>query len=62
MSGTFKEIRNTLDSIMKERIIEGVQEKTGIEEHEEILWQKTILGEDSPDKLRKIVFDCFKLA
>ena len=62
MSGTFKEIRNTLDSIMKERIAEGVQEKTSIEEHEEILWQKTILGEDSPDKRRNIVFDCFKLA
>ena len=32
MSGTFKEIRNTLDSIMKERIAEGVQEKTSIRE------------------------------
>ena len=33
MSGTFKEIRNNLnnlDSIMKERIAEGVQEKTSI--------------------------------
>ena len=27
-----------------------------LEEHEEILWEKGILGEDSPEKLRKTVF------
>ena len=27
-----------------------------LEEHEQILWEKGILGEDSPDKLRKTVF------
>ena len=27
-----------------------------LEEHEEILWEKGILGEDNPDKLWKTVF------
>ena len=27
-----------------------------LEEHEQILWEKGILGEDSHDKLRKTVF------
>ena len=27
-----------------------------LEEHEQILWEKGILGEDSPDKLRQTVF------
>ena len=27
-----------------------------MEEHEQILWEKGILGEDSPDKLRQTVF------
>ena len=27
-----------------------------LEEHEQILWKKVILGEDSPDKLRKTIF------
>ena len=27
-----------------------------MEEHEQVLWEKGILGEDSPDKLRQTVF------
>ena len=27
-----------------------------MEKHEQILWEKGILGEDSPDKLRQTVF------
>ena len=27
-----------------------------MEEHEQILWEKGILGKDSPDKLRQTVF------
>ena len=27
-----------------------------MEEHEQILWEKGILGKDSPDKLRETVF------
>ena len=27
-----------------------------MEEHEQILWEKDILGEDSPDKLKQTVF------
>ena len=60
MSGAFIEIRNTLDNIMKERSAEGIpgrQERDYIsEEHEEILWEKGILGEDNPDRLRKTIF------
>ena len=60
MSGAFREIRNTLDNIMKERSAEGIpgrQERDYIsKEHEEILWEKGILGEDNPEKLRKTIF------
>ena len=60
MSRAFKEIRNTLDNIMKERSAEGIPgrpERDYIsEEHEQILWSKGILGEDSPDKLRQTIF------
>ena len=60
MSGAFREIRNTLDNVMKERSAEGIQgrqERDYIsKEHEEILWNKGILGEDNPDKLRRTVF------
>ena len=31
-----------------------------LEEHEQVLWEKGILGEDSPDKLRQTVFRWFK--
>ena len=60
MSRTFKEIRNTLDNIMKERTAEGIPgrpERDYIsEEHEQTLWEKGILGEDNPDKLCKTIF------
>ena len=60
MSRTFKEIRNTLDNMMKERTTEGIPgrpERDYIsEDHEQILWEKGILGEDHPDKLRKTIF------
>ena len=60
MSGAFREIRNTLDNIMKERSAEGIQgrqERDYIsKEHEEILWSKGNSGEDSPDKLRQTIF------
>ena len=60
MSRTFKEIRNTLDNIMKERTAEGIPgrpERDYIsEEHEQTLWKNGILGEDNPDKWRKTIF------
>ena len=60
MSLAFKEIRNTLDNIMKERSAEGIPGRPEFdyisEEHEQILWSKGILGEDSPDKLRQTNF------
>ena len=60
MSRAFKEIRNTLDNIMKEHTAEGIPGRPECEpitaEHEQTLWEKGILGKDSPDKLRKTSF------
>ena len=60
VSGAFREIRNTLDNVMKERTAEGVvgrpEREPILDEHESILWEKGILGEDSPHKLRQTVF------
>ena len=60
VSGAFRSVRNTLDNIMKERTVEGVggrpERDPILEEHEQVLWEKGILGEDSPDKLRQTVF------
>ena len=59
VSGAFRAVRNTLDNAMKERTAEGVGEPERdpiLEEHEQILWEKGILGEDSPNKLRKTGF------
>ena len=60
MSGAFRDIRNTLDNMMKERAAEGIKSRPErepiMEDHEEILWQKGVLGEDSPDKLRYTIF------
>ena len=61
MSDAFKEIRNTLDHIMKERAMAGVganrPEREFIShEHEEILWNKKVLGESNPDQLRWTIF------
>ena len=45
---------------MKERTAEGVGRRPErdpiLEEHEQVLWEKGILGEDSPDKVRQTVF------
>ena len=55
VSGAFRSVRNTLDNVMKERTAEGVGEaREG--PHEQVLWEKGILGEDSLDKLRQRVF------
>ena len=57
--GAFRSVRNTLDNVMKERTAEGVggpERDPILEEHEQVLWEKGILGEDSPDKLRQTVF------
>ena len=55
MSRAFKEICNTLDNIMKERIAEGIPgrpERDYIrKDHEQTLWEKGTLGKDNPDKL-----------
>ena len=59
VSGAFRTVRNTLDNVMKERTDEGMggpERYPILEEHEQILWEKGILGEDSPDKLRQTVF------
>ena len=60
MSGAFRSVRNTLDNVMKERTAEGVggrpERDPILEEHEQVLWEKGTLGEDSPDKLRQTVF------
>ena len=61
VSGAFRSVRNTLDNVMKERTTERVggarpERDPILEEHEEVLWEKGILGEDSPDKLRQTVF------
>ena len=42
-------------NVMKERTAEGVgrpERDPILEEYEQVLWEKGILGEDSPDKLR----------
>ena len=60
MSYAFKEVCNTLDNIMEERTAEGISGRSEhdyiSEDHEQILWEKGILGEDNPDKLHKSVF------
>ena len=68
MSEIFKEIRNTLDNVIRERAKEGVganrpEREFVSHEHEEILWSKGVLGESNPDQLRKTIFfsDWFKV-
>ena len=60
MSATYKEIRNTLDNVMKERThagIKGCPECDVVtENHKQILWEKGILGESNPDQLRRTIF------
>ena len=59
VSSALRSVRNTLDNVMKERTAEGwgrPERDPILEEHEQVLWEKGILGEDSPDKLRQTVF------
>ena len=59
MSGAFHIIWNTINNMMKKRTAEGIKTKPEhepfLDEHEEILWQKGVLGEDSPAK----IYFCF---
>ena len=60
VSGAFRSVRNTLDNIVKKRTAKGVggrpERDPILEEHEQVLSEKGILGQDSPDKLRQTVF------
>ena len=60
VSGAFRSVKNTLDNVMKERTAEGVggrpERDPIMEEHEQVLLEKGILGKDSPDKLGQTVF------
>ena len=56
----FEECRTVLDNIMQERTaanIGVVKRQAGLitYEHENSLWEKNVLGEDTPDKLRNTV-------
>ena len=56
----FEDLRNVLDNVMKERCADNigmVRKQADIisYEYEEAMWQKGILGEDGPDKLRATV-------
>ena len=60
ISCVFKQIQNTFDNIMKERTAEGIPGRPECDyiskDHEQLLWDKDILGKDSPDKLCKTIF------
>ena len=60
MSGAFHDIHNMLDNMKKERAAEGIKIrpecKLILEDHEEALWQKGVLGDNSPDKLTYTFF------
>ena len=56
----FSELRTVLDNVMKERCAENVgnirkQADLISYKYEEEMWQKNVLGEDTPDKLRSTV-------
>ena len=56
----FEDTRTVLDKVMQERTVQNigvVKRQAGIisYEHEESLWQKGVLGEDTPDRLRNTV-------
>ena len=48
VSGAFRSVRNTLDNVMKERTAEGMggrpERDPILVEHEQVLWEKGILG------------------
>ena len=59
-SEEFKELRNVLDNVMKEHCSDNVgnvkkQADLISYEYEETMWQKGILGEDTPNKLRSTI-------
>ena len=56
----FDDMRTVLDSVMREWTAQNigvVKKQAGLItfEHEESLWEKGVLGEDTPDKLRNTV-------
>ena len=57
---SFEDLRIVLDNVMKERCsqnIGAVKKQADLIsfEYEEVMWQKNILGEDSPNKLRSTI-------
>ena len=59
-SNCFLDLRNVLDNVMKERTAMNIgvvtkQAQLISYDQEEVLWQKGVLGEDTPDKLRDTV-------
>ena len=60
VSGAFRSVRNTLDNVMKERTAEGVggrpERDPILEEHEQVLWEKGILGRTVLTNLGKQCF------
>ena len=59
-SNEFEDLRTVLDNVMKERTEQNIgtikrQADIISYEYEELLWEKSILGEDSPSKLRDTV-------
>ena len=59
VSGAFRAVRNTLDNVMKERTAEGwgrPERDPILEEHEQILWEKGILGRIVLINLGKLCF------
>ena len=56
----FQDLRTVLDNVMKERCADNIgmvkkQADLISYEYEEEMWQKGVLGEDTPDKLRSTV-------
>ena len=60
VSGAFRSVRNILDNVMKERTAEGVGKRPErdpiLEENEQILWEKGILGRTVLTNLDKQFF------
>ena len=59
-SDQFEDLKTVLDNVMKERCAENIgnvkrQADLISYEYEETMWQRGILGEDTPDKLRSTV-------
>ena len=57
----FNSVKNVLDNVMKERVHDNIgmvkkQAEVISMDFENLLWEKGILGEDTPDKLRSTIF------